>query len=99
MRTAMLMVAIPVFVAGCASSNASLRNSPAFREGYEDGCAAATNAGADLRGRAGGDRQLYQSNEAYRAGYGNGLALCRRSDLDSAMTPQNGPIGLPGPGH
>lgn len=95
----MLVAAIAVLVAGCAGYDAKIRNSPAFREGYEDGCAAATNAGADLRDRPVGDRQLYASDGAYRAGYASGMTLCRRSDLDTATTRQSSPVGLPEPGH
>ncbi|HEY3777712.1 MAG TPA: hypothetical protein VGL35_06615 [Rhizomicrobium sp.] len=95
----LMLVALALLVAGCAGTDAKLRNTPAFREGYEDGCAAATNAGSDLRDRPTGDRELYAGNDAYRAGYGSGLSTCRRSDIDSAMAPQSGPITLPGPGH
>ncbi|MGH6890571.1 MAG: hypothetical protein ACREHF_15525 [Rhizomicrobium sp.] len=99
MKRVILLAALGLLAAACAGPDAKLRNTPSFREGYEDGCAAATNAGADLRDRPVGDRQQYAGDEAYRAGYGSGLSLCRRSDLDSATNPQSGPIGLPGPGH
>lgn len=99
MKNTILLVALALALAGCAGSDPKLRNSPAFREGYEDGCAAATDAGADLRDRPVGDRQLYASDDAYRAGYGTGLSACRRNDLDSVAAPGSGPITLPGPGH
>jgi hypothetical protein len=99
MRRTIIVAALGLLVAGCAGTDAKTRNNPSFRAGYEDGCAAATNSGADLRDRPAGDRQLYADDDAYRAGYGSGLSLCRRNDLDSAMTPQSGPIALPGPGH
>ena len=99
MRHITALVTLAILVAGCASTDPKVRNSPAFREGYEDGCAAATNRGADLRDRPVGDRELYASNDVYRAGYGSGLSTCRRSDLDAVATPGAGPITLPGPGH
>lgn len=89
--------------AGCAvfgnSKERAMQKDPSFREGYEDGCAAATNQGSDLRDRPVGDKQLYANDETYRAGWGSGFQTCRRSDLEPNAMPGDNPIRLPGPGH
>jgi hypothetical protein len=99
----MTIRAIPVFaalmlLAGCAvfGSDRALRNNPSFKEGYEDGCAAATDQGTDLRDRPTGDNQLYASDSVYRAGWSNGFQSCRRTGPGAVQG--NNPIALPGPG-
>lgn len=91
--------ALVLFVGSCAGQEQALQKSPSFRAGYEDGCAAATNAGTDLRERPTEDAQSYAGDPAYRTGYGNGLSTCRRNDLQPMTAPGAGPITLPGPGH
>lgn len=91
-----------LLAAGCAvfgSKERAMQKDPNFREGYEDGCAAATNHGSDLRDRPVGDKQLYANNETYRAGWSSGFQTCRRSDLEPNAMPGDNPIRLPGPGH
>lgn len=98
-----LLCALTILLtAGCAvfgSKERAMQKDPNFREGYEDGCAAATNQGSDLRDRPVGDKQLYANNEAYRAGWGSGFQACRRSDLEPNAMPGDNPVRLPGPGH
>ena len=88
---------------GCAvlgdSGDRALRSNPSFRQGYEDGCASATDQGADLRGRPDGDPELYKGDDVYRAGWSNGYQTCRRTDLNPGVAPENGAISVPGPGH
>lgn len=89
--------------AGCAlfgsSKDRAMQKDPNFREGYEDGCAAATDQGSDLRDRPVGDKQLYANNEPYHAGWASGFQACRRSDLEPNAMPGDNPVRLPGPGH
>jgi hypothetical protein len=99
-----VLVILALFLAaGCAvfgnDKDRALQKNPNFREGYEDGCAAATNHGADLRDRPVGDTQLYADNETYREGWSSGFQTCRRSDLEPNATPGENPIRVPGPGH
>ena len=94
----MLLSLAACSVFGSAGDRA-LQKQPSFKEGYEDGCAAATNQGSDLRDRAVGDKQLFANDETYRKGWGTGFQTCRRSDLEPGATPGDNPIRLPGPGH
>ncbi len=85
-------------LAGCAGGDPALRKNPSFQEGYEDGCQAATEQGADLRDRVVGDKQLLKSDEAYKAGYSNGLQMCRRTNGEAQPLPGvNAPLA-PEPG-
>ncbi|HEY3638364.1 MAG TPA: hypothetical protein VGK90_09445 [Rhizomicrobium sp.] len=87
-------------LAGCTmfGGNSKLRNSPAFKEGYEDGCEAATDQGADLRDRIVGDKDRLQSDEAYRAGYNSGVSMCRRTNGNMERLPDTSPPLVPEPG-
>jgi hypothetical protein len=88
-----------VFVlAGCASAGPELRKSPSFQEGYEDGCAAATYQGSDLRDRTVGDTELLNSDDSYRAGYNSGLQMCRRTNGETETAPGTTPPLVPEPG-
>jgi hypothetical protein len=61
------------------------RNSPNFRAGYDDGCAAASTSGANPREGPFRNEALYESDKAYHAGWGNGLSACRN---DATANPQ-----------
>lgn len=87
-----------LLLAGCAGGDPALRKKPSFREGYEDGCQAATDKGADLRDRMVGDKQLLKSDDAYRAGYSNGLEICRRTNSEAGVPPGTNPPLVPEPG-
>jgi hypothetical protein len=82
----------------CAGGDPALRKNPSFQEGYEDGCQAATDEGADLRDRTIGDKQLLKSDEAYKAGYSNGSQMCRRTNNESGTIPGTNPPLVPEPG-
>jgi hypothetical protein len=85
-------------LAGCASGDPALRKNPSFQEGYEDGCAAATDAGSDLRDRVVGNEKRLKDDDAYKAGYNNGSQLCRRTNNPSGALPGTTPPLVPGPG-
>ena len=92
-----------VVLSGCmffeSSADRQLRHQPNFRVGYEDGCATATNEGANMRhGDTIKDDALYESDKAYRSGWATGHGACRRM----APTGQSqGPLtdANPGAGH
>ncbi len=77
----------------------NLRHEPNFRIGYNDGCATATNEGANMRhGNLIRDDALFDADQAYRVGWGNGHSACTR------MAPTNQSQGVlqdanPGVGH
>ena len=93
---------LAVALAGCAvfggAKERALQNNPGFRQGYEDGCAAATDQGADLRDRKVGDNELYKADDVYRAGWSSGFQTCRRTDLQPGAQPGDNPLSMPGPG-
>lgn len=86
-------------LAGCAvfdsADQRALRNNPSFKAGYEDGCAAASAEGADLRDRPVLDKSLYGSDDTYRAGWSNGLQTCRRTTVPAGAMPGINPASNP----
>ena len=90
-------------MAGCAvfgsGTDRALQRDPAFREGYDDGCTAATSHGSDLRDRTVGDQKRMTSDEMYRKGWNSGFQSCRRNDIEPDAAPGDSPLRLPGPGH
>jgi hypothetical protein len=66
--------------------------------GYSDGCAAATQQGADLRNRIVQDPTLYKTDAAYRAGWSNGFESCRTTNMPAGTQPGGNPLGGPLPG-
>jgi len=103
MKTIGSLTLLLLGVAGCAvfgsGKDRALLNQPNFKEGYEDGCAAATAQGADLRDRPVGDKELYANDATYRQGWSSGFQTCRRTDLEPNAAPGDNPIRVPGPGH
>jgi hypothetical protein len=98
------VVTLPaLLLSGCmffeTPADRQLRHQPNFRVGYEDGCATATNEGANMRyGDTVRDSALYDSDKAYRSGWATGHGACRRM----APTGQSqGPLpdANPGSGH
>lgn len=98
MRAIPVLGLVSLLVAGCAGGDPAVRKNPNFREGYEDGCQAATDQGADLRDRTVGDKELLKSDDAYRAGYNNGLETCRRTNNEAGVPPGTNPPLAPEPG-
>jgi hypothetical protein len=86
---------------GCAllggPADRALRRTPSYRDGYQDGCAAANSAGSDLRHDPTAGNEEYKTDAIYRHGWANGYQTCR-----STLTPQgsmpgsNSPLN---PGH
>jgi hypothetical protein len=76
-----------------------VRHSPNFQQGYEDGCASATQAGADFRDRQVKDPTLYKTDDVYRAGWSNGFSACRTTTTPSGTQPGSNPLNgaIPAP--
>ena len=100
-RSYLLALAAPLTVS-CGvfggAQDAKLRSSPNFQIGYSDGCAAATQQGADLRNRIVQDPTLYKTDPAYRAGWSNGFESCRTTNMPAGTQPGGNPLGGPLPG-
>jgi len=66
------------FVAtACMSASKKYADHPEYQQGYGEGCASGSSYGRDLPGSVIRDAQLYQTNEAYAAGWRAGFNACR----------------------
>jgi hypothetical protein len=104
MRTIFGLSVITIAALGVAScaifggpADKALRKTPSFRQGYDDGCAAATTIGADYRHDPAID-PAYRNDRVYRAGFMNGLRTCRRTISPPGSEPGK-PIPEVSPGH
>jgi hypothetical protein len=76
----------------------ALRQSPSFKDGYDDGCSAATTQGSSYREVPFRDETLYNSDSVYRAGWANGYQTCNPLQRTPGTTPNSNPIPQPVPG-
>ncbi|HEY1630680.1 MAG TPA: hypothetical protein VGF56_05160 [Rhizomicrobium sp.] len=101
------ILALSLTLSACAifggPADRALRKTPSYRDGYQDGCAAATNAYTDFRKGPLTDNSLYRTDQIYRTGWGNGYQSCRSTMTPGvqANAPSNGMTPIPdqGPGH
>jgi hypothetical protein len=77
----------------------ALRRTPAFKDGYADGCASAQQQGADFRGNLVRDDAQYNSDQTYRTGWGNGYQTCRPIEQRQNTTAGSNPLPQPDPTH
>lgn len=106
-RNGLLRIATVFALAGLASGciffsnprDRALRQSPSFKDGYADGCAAATEQGANFRAGPPRDDALYDTDKVYRAGWANGYQTCNPLQRAPGTTPGGNPIQQPNPGH
>jgi len=74
--------------------------SPSFRQGYSDGCAAASASSVNYRADLYRDQAQYNTNRVYRAGWGSGYSSCRREGAGPIPgSPLDNPAINPVPGH
>jgi hypothetical protein len=93
---------LALMLGGCSlfesRAERAAKNSPDYKAGYRDGCASASDVGANPR--ASGmirDEAAYRTNQIYHAGWGTGYNACRVYQ-PSAAAPGRGPIADPTPG-
>ena len=74
--------AFALMLGGCSlfqsRAERAAKNSPDYKVGYRDGCASASDGGANPR--ASGmirDEEAYRTNPAYHSGWGTGFNGCR----------------------
>lgn len=99
----LLAIALPLALAACglfpSAAERAVQRSPNFKAGYNDGCAAASTAGANYREDAFRDEALYKTSAAYRAGWGNGYSICRREGTGAMPgSPLDNSVLNPSPG-
>jgi hypothetical protein len=78
-----------VSLAGCgilfpSARMRATRNTPGFKAGYTDGCSAASAAAAGESTGTVRDKNSYETDPNYRAGWASGMANCRTAGSPSA---------------
>jgi hypothetical protein len=73
----------------------TLRKSPDYRAGYQDGCNSAWGPGADKRqdDTIVRDAEQYEKNRAYHVGWDRGLNACRSTGYTGGALPGTVPSG------
>ena len=101
MRFAVMALACCAVLAGCASPEERAEGrTPAFHDGYDDGCAAASTTGVNPREAPYRDDAMYKASHAYRAGWSSGFASCRNTGGNAApQSPLDNRVLNPSPGH
>ncbi|HTQ15375.1 MAG TPA: hypothetical protein VMH86_16000 [Rhizomicrobium sp.] len=100
-----LLLAAVLLLSGCTifggPADRALRRTPSYRDGYQDGCAAANAAYSNLRKGPLSDNEQYKTDRIYRSGWANGYQTCRRSLTPGvqANEPGSEPIPDVSPGH
>ncbi|HEX3675660.1 MAG TPA: hypothetical protein VHU87_15420 [Rhizomicrobium sp.] len=100
-----LAVLLLLPLSGCVifggPADKALRRTPSYRDGYQDGCAAANDAYSNFRKGPLTDNALYRTDQVYRSGWGNGFQACRTTLTPGvqANSPDHGPLPDEGPGH
>ena len=91
-----LAVCTALALTACAHHH-RLHNTPNFRMGYADGCAAASGPGTSYRAGPNRDEALYAKDGDYRAGWNIGYSSCRSRGEPTGSYGNSVPI--PGPDH
>ncbi len=105
MLRAPLAALMVLTLSGCAligdQADKALRKTPSWRDGYQDGCAAANDSYTDFRKGPNTDNPLYRTDATYRSGWGNGYQSCRSINTPGtqANAPSSWPLPEPSPGH
>ena len=105
---AIVLVLLLLPLTGCALFESkevrTLRKSPDYRAGYQDGCNSAWGPDADKRqdDTIVRDDKQYQNNRAYHVGWNRGLNACRSTGYTGGALPgtvPSGPIPDQNPGN
>ena len=98
-KTIGAMSLIAVTLGGCmvfgGPNDRALRRTPSFKDGYSDGCAAASTRTANPRDRT---ESLANEDKIYRRGYASGYQTCRTTTVapgDAPVTPVTGSVQTP----
>ena len=96
-RIIILLLLFPLTACGLFESREvrTLRKSPDYRVGYQDGCNSAYGPDADKRhdDTIVRDDKQYQSNRAYHLGWNRGLNACRSTGYTGGALPGTVPSG------
>lgn len=72
-----LLLVLCLQAGACVSAAKKYADRPEYQQGYGEGCASGSSYGRDLPGSVIRDAQLYQTNDAYAAGWRAGFNSCR----------------------
>lgn len=73
----MTLLALGSVAAACAGPTKDMIDKPEYQQGYGDGCATGSAYNRNLPGPVTRDAQLYESDDAYAAGWRAGFGACR----------------------
>jgi len=98
----LLLLVLAFSLAACglfptATERAQART-PSFRQGYADGCAAASAQGVNYRSGPYRDETLFKTDQIYRSGWQNGYVTCQRT-ASSPVSAIDKSVLEPSPGH
>ena len=101
---AILLIVLPLASCSANKEIRTLRKSPDYRAGYQDGCNSAWSPDADKRHDDAivRDDKQYQNNRAYHLGWNRGLNACRSTGYTGRALPgtvPSGPIPDQNPGN
>ena len=104
MKKALAIITMSLLLAGCglfaSPRERAEARTPEYRQGYDDGCAAAGATGVNPREKPFRDEAMYKSNHAYHAGWSSGFSSCRNMNNNSTPgSPLDDRIFNPNPGH
>jgi hypothetical protein len=83
--SAAFSVAVISTSAGCATGEnlAALREMPSFHVGYNDGCLTANEEDKSFSTKTARDKEAFETDEAYRAGWRQGYLECNTGTPDA----------------
>jgi hypothetical protein len=98
-----VVLAVAVSLAGCgilmpSAKMRATKETPGFKAGFNDGCAAATTTSANYRAEDFRDQESYKTDPNYRAGWANGLHNCHISGRSDDPTGRASPVRDASPG-
>lgn len=98
-----IAVVAALSLAGCGilfptARDRAAKNTPGFKDGFTDGCAAANAQDTKYRNEMIRDEEAYQTDKDYRAGWASGFHNCRTNLAHDPAAPGVGPIPDVNPG-
>jgi hypothetical protein len=103
---AVILIVLPLTACGLFANKEirTLRKSPDYRAGYQDGCNSAWGPEANKRrdDTVVRDDSMYQNNRAYHVGWDRGLRACRSTGYAGGALPgvvPSGPVPDQNPGN
>ena len=97
MRATALTIALLATLSGCGEEFLRATSSPAFADGYQDGCTNGSSTASNLTGQSVRDEKRYKADPEYAKGWQDGNRACNGGDLRSNPNHPREPITVEGP--